>query len=85
MRFAWLLSKEGLEQPPALSSASRLIFVAYNLIWWLPVVLAVLGIVSYWVGFIGFLAISALRAAANVYRNNVLPIEAAQRFPLRSP
>ena len=85
MRFAWLLSKEGLEQPPALGSAGRLIFVAYNLIWWLPVVLVILGIVSYWVGFIGFLAISVLRAAANVYRNNVLPIEEAQRFPLRSP
>jgi len=63
----------------------RLLFVAYNLIWWLPVVLPLLGIVSYQAGFIGFLLITVFRAVTNLYRNNVLSVEAAQRFPLRSP
>ncbi len=85
MRFAWLRSKEGSGQPPAMSSAGRLSFFAYNLVWWVPVVLVLLGILSYWAGSIGFLVMSVFRAVANVYRNNVLPIEAAQRFPLRSP
>ena len=85
MRFAWLRSKEGSEQPPAMTSADRLIFVTYNLIWWVPVLLVVVGIVSFWAGSLGFLVVSVLRAVVNVYRNNVLPVEAAQRFPLRSP
>lgn len=68
-----------------MTSADRLIFFAYNLIWWVPVLLAVLGILSFWAGSLGFLVMSVLRAVVNVYRNNVLPVEAAQRFPLRSP
>ncbi len=68
-----------------MTSVNRLVFVAYNLIWWVPVILAVLGIVSFWAGAFGFLILNMVRAAVNVYRNNSLPVEAAQRFPLRSP
>ncbi len=85
MRFAWLCSNKGYEAPLVMTSAERLIFVSYNLIWWVPVLLAVLGILSFWAGSLGFLAISVLRAVVNAYRINTLPIEAAQRFPLRSP
>lgn len=85
MRFAWLRSKEGSEQAPAISPAGRLVFVAYNVVWWVPVVLAFAGVVSYRAGFLGFLVITIFRAVANLYRNNVLPVEAAQHFPLRSP
>ena len=85
MRFAWLRTKEGLVQPPFMSSADRVMLVAYNLVWWVPVVLTVLGVLSYRAGSLGFLAIIVFRAATNLYRNNVLPVEAAQRFPLRSP
>lgn len=85
MRFAWLRSKDGRDQPPAMSSAGRVSYVAYNLVWWVPVALALLGILSYWAGSLGFLVMSVIRAVVNVYRINVLPVEAAQRFPLRSP
>ncbi len=70
---------------PVMTSAERLILVVYNLTWWVPVLLAVLGILSFWAGSLGFVTISVLRAVVNVCRINALPIEAAQRFPLRSP
>ena len=85
MRFAWLRDKAVSAPAIAMSPASRLLFVAYNVVWWVPVVSAVGGIVSYRTGFLLFLAITIFRAAANLYRNNILPVEAAQRFPLRSP
>ncbi len=85
MRFAWMRSKEGPEQSPALSSAERFVFVAYNVVWWVPVFLAVVGILSWRAGSLGFLGVTVFRAVANVYRNNVLPVAAGQRFPLRSP
>ena len=84
MRFAWLRKKQGLEDP-RMSTGARLIYIGYNVIWWLPVVLVVLGVWSYREGAVGFLAVTVFRALANLYRNNVLSIEAAQRFPLRSP
>ena len=85
MRFAWLRTKAGLQQPPLMSPTDRVILVAYNLVWWVPVVLTVLGVLSYRAGSLGFLVISVFRAAINLYRNNVLPVETAQRLPLRSP
>ena len=84
MRFAWLRTEDETEPPPP-STADRLILVAYNLIWWVPVVLAVLGLISYAAGLVGFLTITMARAVVNLYRNNVMPIDRAQRFPLRSP
>lgn len=68
-----------------MSPAGRQLFVAYNVVWWVPVVLAFVGVVSYRAGFLSFLVITIFRAVANLYRNNVLPVEAAQRFLLRSP
>lgn len=68
-----------------MSPASRLLFVAYNVVWWVPVVLAFVGVLSWRGGFLGFLIVTIFRSVANLYRNNVLPVEAAQHFPLRSP
>jgi len=68
-----------------MSTSARLTYIGYNVIWWLPVVLVILGVWSYRAAAIGFIALTVFRALANLYRNNVLPIEAAQRFPLRSP
>lgn len=84
MRFAWLRQKQGTKEP-AMGSATRLMYIGYNVIWWLPVVFVPLGLWSYRAGAIGFVAITVFRALANFYRNNVLLTEAAQRFPLRSP
>ena len=84
MRFAWLRKKEGTEDP-TLSGTARLAYIGYNVIWWLPLVFVIFGVWSYRTGAIAFLVVTVVRALANVYRNNMLPLEAAQRFPLRSP
>lgn len=84
MRFASLRTGHAEGAPP-LSTADRLILVAYNLVWWVPVVLPVLGLVSYTFGLVGFLVITMVRAMVNLYRNNLMPVERAQRFPLRLP
>lgn len=84
MRFAWLRKKQGQEDP-AMSVGARLIFIAYNVVWWTPVALVILGVWSYRAGAIGFVVVTVARALVLLYRNNVLSVEAAQRFPLRSP
>ncbi|MCJ7779370.1 MAG: hypothetical protein MUQ27_00940 [Acidimicrobiia bacterium] len=84
MRFAWLRKKQGTDDP-TMSTTARLIYIGYNVIWWLPVLLVILGVWSYRAGAVGFVVVTVFRALANLYRNNMLPIEAAQRFPLRSP
>ena len=83
MRFAWQGKKQGLEDPK-LSIGGRLMLISYNAIWWLPVVLVIFDVWSYQTGAIVFLAITVIRAVVNLYRNNSLSFEAAQRFPLRS-
>ena len=68
-----------------MSGGERFIYIGYNVVWWSPIALVVLGIWSYRTGAVGFVVVTVLRALANLYRNNVLSLEAAQRFPLRSP
>lgn len=84
MRYAWLRVQQQLEEPE-MSTAARLIFISYNMVWWLPVVLVVIGVWSYQQGAIGFLVVTAVRALINLYRNNMLATDAAQSFPLRAP
>ncbi len=84
MRFAWLRIKESRDAPAA-TSRERLTLIAYNVIWWVPVVLPILGAMSHRVGFIAFLAVTMVRALVNGYRINVMPVAAAERFPLRQP
>lgn len=84
MRFAWLRTKDKREAPAA-TSRERLALIAYNVIWWVPIVLPILGVVSYRTGFFAFLAVTVLRAVINSYRINVMPVAAAERLPLRQP
>ena len=65
--------------------ANRLIFIAYNVIWWIPIVLAVFKIIDLPTAFIAFFLITLFRAAANLYRNNLLDPAQVASFPLRSP
>ena len=51
MRFAWLRTKESRDAPPA-TSGERLTHIAYNVVWWVPVVMPILGVISYRVGFV---------------------------------
>ncbi len=84
MRFAWLRTRDQRE-PPVATPIERLIVVAYNVIWWIPIVLPVLGVISYRSGLVGFLVITVARALLNGYRNNLMEVAAAERWPLRQP
>ena len=83
-RFAWLRTKEGRDLPP-LTPGQRLTFIAYNVVWWVPVVLPLFGVISYRAGFVGFLVVTVFRALVNAYRVNVMPLAEGERLPLRSP
>lgn len=67
------------------SAISRTILTAYNLVWWLPLVLTLTRVIGFRARSVSFLAITLIRALANAIRVNVLPPEQAQVFPLRSP
>lgn len=45
----------------------------------------ILGVISYRVGFVAFLAITVVRALINGHRINIMPVAAAERLPLRQP
>ena len=68
-----------------MSAASRLLLIVYNVVWWVPVVLPLFGVMSYRAGTIVFFTVTLTRVAINLYRNNVMSVDAAQRFPLRQP
>ena len=85
MRFAWLREQSGNDEAVQQSPFNRLIFVAYNVIWWIPIVLGFTKVLDYRTASIAFLAITIFRALANLFRNNVLMGEQAEYFPLRAP
>ena len=85
MRFAWLREKSGDPVPPQPGAINKLILAVYNVIWWVPIVLAFFKVIDYRTGSVTFAAITIFRAIANVVRNNVLTPEQAEIFPLRSP
>ena len=85
MRFAWLQDNSADHIPAQPSAINRLIFIAYNVIWWVPIVLGFAKVIDYRTGFVAFLVITIFRAVANVVRNNVLTLEQAETFPLRAP
>jgi hypothetical protein len=85
MRFAWQRENSPDPAPLKESFASRLVFTAYNVVWWIPVVLPFARVMNYRTGFIAFFIVTAVRAAANLYRNNALTLEQAEIFPFRAP
>ncbi|MFC2023181.1 hypothetical protein ACFLT5_00385 [Chloroflexota bacterium] len=85
MRFAWLRENSDDRVSVKPSFANRLIFIAYNVVWWIPIVLAFAKIIDYRTGFIAFFVVTITRAAVNLFRINVLTPEQAENFPLRAP
>jgi hypothetical protein len=59
--------------------------VAYNIIYWIPIILPFTPIIDYLTGFIAFFVVIIIRAIANLIRNNLLTLEQAEIFPLRIP
>ena len=84
MRFAWLRIKESRDAPAA-TLRERVTLIAYNVAFRVPVVMAIVSVISYRVGFVAFRAITVVRALINGYRINVMPVAAAERLPLRQP
>ena len=85
MRVAWKLKNSGNEVPVSQSFTRRLIYIAYNVIFWIPILLPFTRIIDYRTGFILLFVVTIIRAGANLYRNNALSPELAAYFPLRSP
>ena len=85
MRFAWQMKNSGNKISDTQSFTRRIIYIAYNVIWWIPIVLPFTKIIDYRTGFTLLFVVTIIRAAANLYRNNVLSPEQAAYFPLRSP
>lgn len=87
LRFAWLRKKSGKTIPPRLrfSHSMNLVFLAYNLVYWIPMILGFTKVIDYSTAFIWFFAILVIRGIANSIRNNVLIPEKGEKFVLRSP
>ena len=87
MRFAWQKknSSNNLSTTKDPAPTYRLVMVAYNIIWWIPIVLPLVGVIDYRTGFLVFLVVTVVRVAVNLLRNNYLKPEQAENFPLRSP
>jgi hypothetical protein len=85
MRVAWKLKNSGNDVPVSQSFTRRLIYIAYNVFFWIPIVLPFTRIIDYRTGFILLFVVTVIRAGADLYRNNVLSPEQAAYFPLRSP
>jgi hypothetical protein len=87
MRFAWLRKISGDPVPLKLrfTHPLNLIFVAYNLVYWVPMILPFTGVIDYRTGFSALFVVILIRGVANFARNNVLAPEQGEAFPLRSP
>ena len=92
MRFAWQKNKstslytlytDTVSVPIGITN--RLIYIAYNAIWWIPAILAFTKTIDYQTGFIAFFIYTLFRGGVNLYRNNILKPEQIASFPLRSP
>jgi hypothetical protein len=85
MRFAWQRENSADQSPAQAGLASRLLYVAYNVLYWVPIVLPFTRVMDYRTGFQVLLGVLAFRTVANLYRNNLLQLEQAETFPFRSP
>ena len=61
------------------------IYVAYNIAYWMPLVLVLTNTLDDATGFSACAVMLAVRAVFHLYRNNLLTAEQAMRFPFRAP
>ena len=85
MRFALLRKVSDNQVPASQGFTGRLIFVVYNIVYWVLMILPFTRILDYRTGFIAFSIFIIVRATFNLYRNNFLKSEQAGYFPFRSP
>jgi len=84
MRFAWQRKKLAEESNVKAKAPNPLIYLSFNAIWWIPIILTFVGVIDYHAGFVSFSLITLVRLIANVSRNNLLSLERAESFPFRS-
>lgn len=84
MRFAWLHKSTTNNLPAKPGCGISLSRMVYNAVWWIPILLALAGTITYGAGFIGFAIVTTLRLVANLVVNNVLTVEQAGTFPFRA-
>ena len=85
MRFAWQRENSPNQVPAQASLTGRLVYAAYNILYWAPIVLPLTRRMDYRTGFKVLFVVLIFRSAANLYRNNLLKLEQAETFPFRSP
>jgi len=87
MRFVWQAKKikTSVSTERRFVPLLNLVMIAYNVIWWFPLVFAFTHTISYEFGFWSFFAITIFRLTANWYRSNILDFEDGRYFPLRTP
>lgn len=85
--LVWQKKRLGVPDPAKLKGSHplRLIFVTYNVAYWILIVLPFTPIMSYRTGFILVFGVIVFRAVATLYRVNALTLEQSERFPLRIP
>ena len=79
------MKDSGKEATAKQSTTNRLIYIAWNGIWWVALLLPFTRIIDYRTGFTVLFVVTIMRAFANLYRNNFLDPEQAANFALRSP
>jgi hypothetical protein len=84
MRFAWQRKNSPDYASVKQGCAVQLLRLAYNVIWWVPIVLTLVKVMDYRTGFILVIVLTLVRLAANVYVNNTLTAEQAEGFPFRA-
>jgi hypothetical protein len=61
------------------------IYVAYNIAYWMPLMLALTNTMDDSTAFSACAVIIAVRSVLHLYRNNIFTAEQAMRFPFRAP
>jgi hypothetical protein len=84
MRFAWERKNSRDYVSAKQGCTVQLIRMVYNIVWWIPIVLALFKVIDYRTGFILFTIVTLVRLAANLYVSNVLTAEQAEGFPFRA-
>ena len=66
MRFAWERENSADYVPVEQSFISRLVYIAYNVIWWAPIILPFIGVIDYRTGFIVLFVVTLVRAISRL-------------------
>ncbi|UCC17112.1 MAG: hypothetical protein JSU58_00745 [Dehalococcoidales bacterium] len=86
MRFARLKKNSSNHIPVkrGVTHPLSLFRLAYNVIWWMPMLLSFTGVIDYRAGIIAFFAVTVFRLCINIYVNYALDLEKFERFPLKA-